>query len=127
MKYKPEVDFVVADCGFSDIDNVLREGYRNAGAPVFLVDMADIGAKLRYGYSLKDMRPIDSLAECELPILFIHGSDDTFILPKNSEDMAKCAKGYTEFHLIEGAGHAESILHSPEEYESIVSGFLNKI
>lgn len=127
LKYKPEVDFVVADCGFSDIDNVLREGYRNAGAPVFLVDMADIGAKLRYGYSLKDMRPIDSLAECELPILFIHGSDDTFILPKNSEDMAKCAKGYTEFHLIEGAGHAESILHSPEEYESIVSGFLNKI
>ena len=33
LKYKPDVDFVVADCGFSDIDNVLREGYRNAHAP----------------------------------------------------------------------------------------------
>ena len=127
LRYKPEVDFVVADCGFSDIDNVLREGYRNAGAPVFLVDVADFGAKLRYHYSLKEMRPIDSLDENEIPVLFIHGADDTFILPKNSEDMAKRTKGYSEIHIIEGAGHAESMLNKPDEYEKTVAAFLNKI
>jgi hypothetical protein len=57
LKYKPDVDFVVADCGFSDIDNVLREGYRNAHVPVFLVDLADIGAKIRYKYPLKKCAP----------------------------------------------------------------------
>ena len=46
LKYKPEIDFAVADCGFSDIDNVLREGYRNAHAPVFLVDLADFTGKI---------------------------------------------------------------------------------
>ena len=127
LQYKPEVDFVVADCGFSDIDNVLREGYRNAGAPVFLVDVADFGAKMRYHYSLKKMRPIDSLDGKEIPILFIHGADDTFILPKNSEDMAKRTKGYSELHLIQGAGHAESMLHAPDEYGKIVENFLAKI
>ena len=127
LKYRPDVDFVVADCGFSDIDNVLREGYRNAGAPTFLVDVADLGAKLRYRYSLKKMRPIDSLDRNEIPVLFIHGSDDTFILPKNSEDMAKRTKGYSELHFIDGAGHAESILVKPEEYQKIVTAFLEKI
>lgn len=126
LQYKPEVDFVVADCGFSDIDNVLREGYRNAGAPTFLVDVADLGAKLRYHYSIQKIRPIDSLNENEIPILFIHGADDTFILPKNSEDMAQRTKGYSELHFIEGAGHAESMLNQPEEYGRIVEAFLHQ-
>ena len=126
LQYRPQVDFVVADCGFSDIDNVLRGGYRHAGAPVFLVDVADFGARLRYHYSLQKMRPIDSLADNGIPILFFHGADDTFIPPKNSEDMAKRTKGYSELHLIEGAGHAESVLVQPDEYRRFLSAFLAK-
>ena len=127
LKYKPEIDFVVADCGFSDIDNVLREGYKNANVPTFLVDMADIGARLRYHYSLKKMRPIDSLDDNEIPVLFIHGSVDNFILPKNSEDMSGRTRGYSELHFIEGAGHAESVLVSPDIYAETVSGYLKNI
>ena len=123
---KPEVDFAVADCGFSDIENVLKEGYRNAHVPTFLVDVADFTGRFRYHYSLKAMRPIDSLDENTVPILFIHGADDHFILPKNSEDMADRTKGYSELHLIPGAGHAESILTEPERYEAYVKGFLER-
>ena len=126
LKYSPRVDFVVADCGFSDIENVLREGYRAANVPSFLFDVADVACKLRYGWSLRDMRPIDSLGENTVPILFIHGEDDAFILPKNSQDMARQTKGYSELHLIPGAGHAESILISPEEYKGYVAAFLEK-
>lgn len=124
LKYRPQVDFVVADCGFSDIENVLKEGYRNAHAPVFLVDVADLTGRLRYHYALKDMRPIDSLDENTIPILFIHGADDAFILPKNSEDMAQRTAGYSEVHLIPNAGHAESILTAPDDYKAYVSAFL---
>ena len=124
LKYKPQIEFAVADCGFSDIDNVLREGYRNAHVPVFLVDLADLGAKIRYHYSLKDMRPIDSLDDNTIPILFLHGEEDTFILPKNSMDMADRTKGKHELHLIPKAGHAESILVNPELYRQYVTAFL---
>ena len=126
LKYKPEVDFAVADCGFSDIYNVLYEGYKNAHVPTFLVDIASIGAKLRYGYSLKEMRPIDSLTDNTIPILFIHGGDDNFILPKNSEDMAKASKGMTELHIIEGAAHAYSIFTDPVKYKEYVGKFLDR-
>lgn len=127
LKYQPQVDFVVADCGFSDIENVLRKGFEDAHVPAFIVDIADIGARLRYHYSLKKMRPIDALGDNEVPILFIHGDSDTFITPENSEAMSKRTKGISEFHLIEGAGHAESILTAPEIYKQYVSDFLARV
>lgn len=127
MKYHPEVDFAVADCGFSDIDNVLRGAYKQYHVPVFLVDLADIGARIRYGYALKDMRPINSLDDNEVPILFIHGAEDSFILPKNSEDMAARTKGRSEVHLITAAGHAESVLIDPESYKTYVKDFLDSL
>lgn len=127
LKYKPEINFAVADCGFSDIENVLREGYRNAHVPTFLVDLSDIGARLRYHYSIKAMRPIESLSENEIPILFIHGENDTFILPKNSSDMAERTKGYKEYHVMPDAAHAESVLVNPSLYEEHVRSFLKNI
>jgi len=127
LKYKPNVDFVVADCGFSDIENVLREGYKSAHVPTFLVDIADIGARIRYHYSLKKMRPIDSLDDNVIPILFMHGKNDDLISTENSENMSERTKGYSELHLIEGAGHAESILVSPDIYKEYVSAYLDNI
>lgn len=124
LKFRPQVDFAVADCGFSDIENVLRQGYRSARAPQFLFGLSDLGARLRYRYSLKDMRPIDSLDGNTVPVLFIHGAEDGFILPKNSQDMAARTKGYSEVRLIPKAGHAQSILTAPEEYLGYVKAFL---
>ena len=127
LQYRPDVDFVVADCGFSDIENVLRQGYRSAHVPVFLFDVADFTGRLRYHYALKDMRPIDALDGNTVPILFIHGAEDNFILPQNSQDMAQRTAGYSEVHLIPHAGHAESILTAPEDYKAYVESFLSTI
>ena len=126
LKGKPDVDFVVADCGFSDIENVLKEGYRNAGVPTFLVDVASIGARIRYGYSIKSMRPIDSLDSNQIPVLFIHGEADDLILPQNSIDMYERTAGMKELQLIPKAGHAESILVDPVSYHKYVREFIEK-
>ena len=107
--------------------NKLREGYRSAGVSVSVADLADLGARIRYRYSLKSMRPIDSLNENEIPILFIHGEDDTFILPENAQAMYERTKGIREIHLIPEAGHAESILKAPDEYTEYVDSFLQKL
>ena len=73
LKEKPDIDFVVADCGFADIESVLRGGYKSAHIPEFFVDIADFGARMRYHYSFKEMRPVDALDDNHIPILFIHG------------------------------------------------------
>lgn len=123
LKYKPDIDFAVADCGFSDIENVLKTGYRSAHLPESIFELADFGARIRYHYALKDMRPIDSLDENTIPILFLHGEEDRFILPKNSMDLAERTKGNYQLHLVPGAGHAESVLVAPEQYQQYVKEF----
>ena len=112
---------------FSDIENVLKTSYANAHLPTALVDIANLTGKVRYHYSIKAMRPIDALDDNTIPILFIHGAGDTFILPKNSEAMAKRTKGYHELHLIPKAGHAMSILTAPQDYQTIVKNYLQKV
>ena len=127
LQYRPEVDFAVADCGFSDLENVLRGGYKSANVPGFLFELTDLGAKLRYHYSLKDMRPIDALDDNEVPILFLHGAADSFILPENSKRMYERTKGYRELHYLEGAEHAVSAIKQPEAYARHVREFLTAI
>jgi fermentation-respiration switch protein FrsA (DUF1100 family) len=62
-----------------------------------------------------------------VPILFIHGAEDTFIPPSNSERMSAATKGYSEVRMIPGAGHAESVLKDPGLYREYVEAFLSRI
>ena len=124
LEGKPPVDFVVADCPFSDITSVLKGGLKQAHLPGWFADTASVFAKIRFGYSYREMRPIDSLADNRIPILFIHGAEDSFILPEHSRRMKEATQGYAELHLIPGAGHAQSILADPEGYRQLVTAFL---
>lgn len=127
LEYKPPIDFVVADCGFSEITTVMQGGLRGMHLPAWLVHWASVCAKVRFGYYYHQMRPIDSLKDNQIPILFIHGDKDDFIIPAHSQKMQQATKGYSEIHLIPGATHAASILTAPEEYKRYVREFLRKI
>lgn len=127
LEYKPPIDFVVADCGFSEITTVMQGGLRGMHLPAWLVHWASVCAKVRFGYYYHQMRPIDSLKDNQIPILFIHGDKDDFIIPAHSQKMQQATKGYSEIHLIPGATHAASILTAPEDYKRYVREFLRKI
>lgn len=127
MKYRPPVDFAVCDCGFSEIESIMRAGLRRMRLPGTLFGLAALCARLRYGYDIRQMRPIDSLPQNEIPMLFIHGAADSFIPPAHSEAMRAATKGYAELHLIPNASHAASVLTAPEAYKEILEGFLGAI
>ena len=127
LKYHPHIDFVVADCGFSEITSVMKAGLKGMHLPQCLIHVASLCAKIRYGYFFHEMRPIDSLKDNEIPICFIHGEKDDFILPMHSERMQKATKGYSEIHMIPEATHAASVLYAPELYRQYVSAFLARI
>ena len=127
MQYHPRVDFAVADCGFADIENVLKGAVAYNHLPTWFTDVASVFFKLKYGYSYNQMRPVDSLAGNHVPFLFIHGAEDTFILPSNSARMSEATSGYSELHLISGAKHASSVLTDPALYAQYVNGFLDHL
>lgn len=127
LGYEPGVEFAVLDCGFADIENVLRLAIKNAKLPTAAFEAASGANQIIHGNSFYEMRPIDSLRINSVPMCFIHGAADDFIIPDNSKRMAAATKGYSEIHLIEGAGHAESVLKDPEDYKKIVNDFLDRI
>lgn len=126
LKYDPPVDFAVSDCGFSEIKSVLRGGMKAMHLPGFLVGLASVCAKLLYGYSYNQMRPIDSLPGTKLPILFLHGAADDFILPAHAKALYKAAADHSELHFIPKAPHALSCLTDPALYRQFQEDFLRK-
>lgn len=120
---KPKLDFVVADCGFSNLYDMIKTGYDVAKIG-FVLPCVNLAVKLKYGYDMKKTSPRDALIGNEIPICFIHGEADTSILPENSEVNKAATAGYSEIHLIPGAAHAQSRQVLGEaEYRSIIENF----
>lgn len=128
LKYKPDADFVVADCGYAVLRELCYDSLHKVKAPKWMYVPVNWCNQLRYGYSGNDVNPIDALDENEIPICFIHGTGDKLIRYQHSEWMYERNKGsLKELHLVPGAAHAESWLKDPAGYEKIVADFLKKL
>lgn len=128
LEHKPKIDFIVNDCGYSEILPVLRWKVQDSfHFPGWLADFASPYCKLFFGYSFKDVCPIDRLKENEIPICFVHGTNDNFTAHWHSEKMHETNKGYKELHLFEGIDHAECIVSDPERYLKMMRDFVDKV
>ena len=127
LAYKPKVDFVVADCGFANLYELIGKQFKNNHV-AFTEPIVDLFTRIIYGWNMKDTHAIDALSDNTVPICFIHGGDDTFITPDNSEKMNAATKGYSELHIVDNAEHAQSrAVLGEQAYKDIVESFLNEI
>jgi len=128
LAYKPKVDFVVNDCGYSQILPVLRWKVKTRfHLPGWLADTASPFARLFFGFWFQDIRPIDQLVENEIPICFVHGVNDTYTDKWHSEKMYEINKGYKELHLYEGAEHAMCIESDVTRYQKMLEDFVENV
>jgi len=124
LAYNPDVKFVVADCGFTNLYELIHTGYSNMKIG-WMTPLVNAVIKVIGGYSMKDTSAVDAVRSTTVPIMFIHGGNDTFIPPDNSKRLAEAAGGYTEVHIVDGAEHALSMkVLGADEYRKLVSGFL---
>lgn len=127
LRYRPRVTFVVADCGFTNLHELLADAYKSYNAG-FMIYPVNTMMKLLFRYDLHYTDAIGSLKGNTVPICFIHGSDDNFIIPENSMKMSRATDGYSEVHIVPGAAHAESReILGEEAYRKIIAGFLERI
>lgn len=124
-----DFSFCVADCGFCDLKLLMKylagKWFHIPG--IFVYPVAGIGVWM-YHFNLLKIKPMEALlANRKTPVMFIHGLADDFIPLEHSEKLYEAAQGYKEIHMIEGAEHARSVLHAPEEYKKLVADFLKRI
>lgn len=121
--------FVVADCPFADTRRLLRRQIRQIlhvpAQPVLFV--AELIARLFYGYRPELVRPMEAVAASDVPVCFMHGRSDTLIDCAHSEDMHRMqGDPRSEINLFDGAIHAYSIVTDPDGYREKLLAFLRR-
>jgi uncharacterized protein len=121
-------DFYIADCPFSDFEEQLayrlKEEFhlpRQAILPI-----ADIFLKIRDGYSLKEVSPIQFVQNIQNPVLFIHSAQDDYILPGMTMELYEKKQGPKQLYYAPFGTHARSYAENRLGYEKAVDDFLEK-
>lgn len=119
---------IIADCGFTSPKDILASVFRNVThlPPMPSLWAADLFARLIAGFSLTQKDTRKTLARNQLPILMIHGTDDTFVPCWMTKAGFAACTGPKELLLVEKADHGVSFLQDPERYSRAVIAFIEK-
>jgi fermentation-respiration switch protein FrsA (DUF1100 family) len=124
------VNFYVVDSPYSDLwelmniklSSDLKLNFQPAAA--FILFYANIVALKQSNFSLYAVSPITAISDIKTPIMFIHGSNDTFIPASMSLELYLRKKGPKGIYISPGAEHAMSYFTNKEEYTTKVKQFL---
>ena len=123
------VKAVVSDCAYSSLwDIFASELNQRFSLPPFPgLYMAQIMAKIRAGYDVKDGNVAKFVEQGSLPTLFIHTTPDDFV-PVSMAQTLYDAKihGVKDLQIVEEGGHAAAKFVNPEKYYSTIFNFTDK-
>ena len=125
MELPSNVHGVIADCGFTSPDAIWHHVAKhnlhlNYG---FYASAANDGCRRRLSMGSKDYSTLDAMAECEIPVLFIHGTDDKFVPVEMTYENYKACKARKHLLVIPGANHGMSYRVDKAAYENAVLNF----
>jgi fermentation-respiration switch protein FrsA (DUF1100 family) len=122
----------VEDCGYTGLAQQTvalikdKAPFLSGGFSSLLLKFAKPILKRRAKFNLEDASPVDRLANCEIPMLFIHGVEDTFVPYEMLEDLYSAHPGPKQCISVDGAVHAQSLYMESELYVDTVSNFVNQ-
>lgn len=122
------VKAIIEDCGYTSAWNEFSyQLNRIFELPEFpILNVANIVANIRAGYDLKEASALDQVAKSKTPILFIHGTADTFVPYEMVYELYNAAGSDKDLLIIEGAGHGEAARIGGETYWNKVWEFTDK-
>lgn len=121
----PQVMGIVSDCSFTSPKEVfthaLRTMYHLPSFPV--MQGAEILNRKLAGYGMDECNAKREVAKAKVPILFIHGSKDTFVPTKMCHEIYDCCASPKKLLIVEGASHGESYYKDTKAYEKALDEF----
>ena len=122
----PYVKFFVEDCGYTsawdEFALQLKEQFNFSTFPI--LNIASRLCQLRYGWNFGEASPLQSVANCRLPMLFIHGGNDLFVPTEMVYKLYDaCPVENKKLWIGEGSAHAYSFHDHEAEYAQQVRSF----
>lgn len=125
LELPPNVKGIVSDCGFTSpkevFTHVLHNMYHLPAFPA--IPGADLLNRKLAGYGMDECNAGREVQKAKVPILFIHGSADTFVPCAMCHEMYERCQSPKRMLIVEGAAHAESYYKDRETYEKALTEF----
>ena len=120
-----QVKGIVSDCAFTSpkemFTHVLHRMYHLPAFPI--IPVADALNRKQAGYGLDDCNAAREIKKAKIPILLIHGDQDTFVPCSMCETLYQNCASPKKKLIIKGAGHCESYYKDPERFENALEEF----
>lgn len=123
------VKCIIEDCGYTSVWDEFSLQLKDVfGLPSFpLLDVANLVCNVRAGYDFHKASSEEQLKHATVPMLFIHGDQDTFVpYDMLDQNYDACASKVKQKLTIHGATHAKSAQVDPELYWNTVNDFLDE-
>lgn len=119
------VDFYISDCAFSSfralLSTLIASELKVHKLPY---QIANLFVRVRDGYSINSVMPIEAVRHIDKPVLFVHSLPDAYIPANMSVDLYNAKSDNKALHLFEHGAHAQSFNVNTAEYEQVVHDFL---
>ena len=113
----PQVIGVLADCGYSSPEAIIKCTIRKMHLPpMLLYPFVKLAAKLYGHFDLEEYSPIEAMKTCTLPVIFFHGDTDNFVPCYMSQENYDACTARKAFYTVPGAGHGLSFPAMQEWY-----------
>ena len=127
FEFPANVRAIIADCGFTSpyaiAKSVLHRDYPRL--PVgLLLPICGLFTRLYAGFGLHDASTLDAVRESRYPILFIHGTGDTFVPCEMTKEAYAACTSEKELILVDSAEHGKSYLVEKDRVEEALCRFL---
>lgn len=118
----------VEDCGYTSVWDEFSWQLRGQfGLPPFpLMYTTSALCWLTHGWRFGEASPLESVARCRLPMLFIHGDADSFVPTSMVYRLYEAKPGPKRLWIARGSGHAKAYADHSAEYTRQVSDFVFK-
>ena len=122
------VKFVISDSGFKDLESLIKRKIAEKKLASWLFfPVVNVFAWLITKVNLKEVSPIKAIKESKIPILFVHGKEDSFITYKDSLAMHKAYQGKKMLFIGENkSDHARTYYNNKIEYFKVLEEFINR-
>lgn len=131
IKLPSQVRAFIEDCGYTSVNaELMHEAKDLYGLPGFVAwplikTMSGIN-RVANGFFIGQASSVKSLHHNHCPMLFIHGTKDTFVPTAMVYQNYAATRGPKELWLVKGAVHAKSFATAPAAYQEHVKDFLEK-
>lgn len=114
----------VLDSPVLDLGAVVDVNAEDRGIPGIVGGAAKAVARIRFGLEWSALDQMDRVAEFDLPLLLLQGTEDDVAPVETADAFASALPGLVTYELFDGAERVELWNQDPERYNDVVVSFL---